>query len=64
MSKVIDQYDNPEDFSEILDLAEANASSSVEIDFVADMREKHTQYMEDMYLSYKQREWLEKLAGV
>lgn len=60
VSDVMDDLDIT--FEDLLDSAEAEAEDSTEIAFVADMRTKHQQFGEEMFLSDRQFEWLKKIA--
>lgn len=51
-----------DDFEELLDDADLNATKAASLNFVSDMREKFEEFGHDMYLSPKQLEWLKKLA--
>ena len=52
-----------DNFYELLDEAESQASNDWEIDFVNDMRDKYDQYSDEMFVSEAQLEKLEKIAG-
>jgi hypothetical protein len=49
-------------FENILSQAEINAKTDWEMDFVSDMLEKYDEYENDMYVSERQLEILEKIA--
>jgi hypothetical protein len=52
-----------DNFDELLDDAESQASTDWEMDFVNDMRDKYDQYSDEMFVSEAQLEKLEKIAG-
>jgi hypothetical protein len=52
-----------DNFDELLDDAESQASSNWEMDFVNDMRDRYDQYNDEMFVSEAQLEKLEKIAG-
>lgn len=61
MSETISEwFDNPE---EAITIAETNASSRWEMDFMSDMVERYEQWGDDMYLSEKQHDVLERLCN-
>ena len=53
-----------ENFSELLDEAEDQATTEAEIDFCADMRSRFDAYEGEMFVSEKQLAWLEKIADL
>lgn len=55
-------FDTLADFLDLIDEAEAGASTSKEIDFVADMRARADTYGGRAYVSEAQLEWLRALA--
>lgn len=63
MSRVSDQFDDPADFQQLLSDAESQAKTEREQEFVADMNEKWEKYGPGMYLTEKQRNWLEEIVG-
>ena len=62
MSQIKDQYDNVSDFEDLLSLAESQAKTDWEMEFVSDLNDKYEKYGDGMFLSQKQRETLEKIA--
>ena len=50
------------DFDSILDDAESEAITDWEIEFCADIRDKYDQYEDDMFISNKQLEILERIS--
>jgi len=60
---ICDLYDDVSDFGDIMEAADLNAKDGWEMDFVSDMRDRFEQYGAHMYLSEKQREILERIAG-
>lgn len=63
MSTILDQFDDIDEFAELLEDAEAQASTEWEIDFVSDISERFDEYEDRMYLSDKQRSTLARIAG-
>jgi hypothetical protein len=63
MSRVKDQFDDTTDFEQLLSDAESQAKSEREQEFVAEMNDKWEKYGADMFLSEKQRDWLESIVG-
>lgn len=63
MSRVSDQFDDPADFQQLLSDAESQSKTEREQEFVADMNEKWEKYGPGMYLTEKQRKWLEEIVG-
>lgn len=57
----VEDYD---DFEEVLAEAEINAVTPWEMDFVADLKEKYEEFKGKTFLSDKQVEVLEKIAGL
>lgn len=53
-------YDN---FEDLIDAAEDGASTDWEMEFIDGVKEKYEQYGGNMFVSDKQLEVLEKLAG-
>ncbi len=51
-----------EDFEDLLDAAESNAVSGWDMDFTADLRNRHDQYGDRMYITDRQLEQLERIA--
>ena len=62
MSTVADKYEDNE-FEDLLDTAASSAANGWEEQFVSDIRNKWEQYGARMYLSEKQEEILNRLAG-
>lgn len=62
MSQIRDQYDDVSDFEDLLSLAESQAKTDWEMEFVSDLYGKYEKYGDGMFLSDKQRETLEKIA--
>ena len=60
--KVQDNYDHDE-FDGLLDSARMNAANGWEESFVSDMQAKFEEYGVRMYISEKQKEHLERIAG-
>jgi hypothetical protein len=60
--RVSDFFDNADDFMEHLDLADSNADTETQMQFVSDLREKFEQYGTQMFFSDKQNNWLKSLA--
>ena len=52
-----------EDFQDLLDTAEAEAREGYEQDFVADMLKLYARWGQEMYLSDRQKETLERIAN-
>jgi hypothetical protein len=63
MSRISEQFDDPADFQQLLSDAESQAKTEREQEFVSDMNQKWEQYGPGMYLSEKQRAWLEEIVG-
>lgn len=63
MSRVSDQFTDPEDFQRLLSDAESQAKTEREQEFVSDMNDKWEKYGPAMYLTEKQRNWLEEIVG-
>ncbi|MEO1324175.1 MAG: hypothetical protein AAFV59_14330 [Pseudomonadota bacterium] len=61
-SRVLDWFDNPENFEHLLTEAEMEAVSSKEMDFVDSLNEKYDEYGAKMFLSDRQLEWLQAIA--
>lgn len=51
-----------EDFDDTFEQAELNASTTKEMAFIEDFRDKLEQYGEKTYVSEKQLDWLESIA--
>lgn len=62
MSRVSDSYTDQE-FEDLLDVADDQASGRKEQDFVSDMRDKFVEWGVEMFLSEAQQEWLERIAN-
>jgi len=62
VSTVADKYEDSE-FEDLLDAAASSATNGWEEQFVSDIRDKWEQYGARMYLSEKQGEILNRLAG-
>lgn len=62
-SKVEDMFDDVQDFEDLLAAAEREAETGWEIDFVADVALRYAEYGGAMFLSDRQREMLEEIAG-
>lgn len=60
---VTDHFDSTNEFDDLLFLAEQQASSHWEMDFVADIHERYDEYNEQMFLSRKQVSVLRRIAG-
>lgn len=64
MSTVADIFDDPLDFPDLIALAEIEASTDWEMEFVSGLSERYDRYEDDMFLSEKQLETLKKIAKV
>jgi hypothetical protein len=60
---VADLFDDIDEFETLLSDAEAGADSDWETDFVDDVRNRYDEHGERMYLSERQLEILERIAG-
>jgi hypothetical protein len=60
---VADLFDDIDEFETLLSDAEAGADSDWETDFVDDLRNRYDEHGERMYLSERQLEILERIAG-
>ena len=60
--RVQDIYKEPE-FEELLEEARMNAANDWEESFVADMKDRYTQYGRRMFISDSQQEHLERIAN-
>lgn len=58
----VDELFSKKEWESLLDDAELSASTDKEQEFVSDMRDKYAEYGRAMFLSEKQKAWLEKLA--
>ena len=56
-------FDDASEFDELLADAENNATSDWDMNFVDDLRNRYDKYGERMYLSERQLEILERIAG-
>lgn len=63
MSKVIDEFDSETEFEDLLLNADQQASTDWEMSFVEDMRGRFEQYGMNTYISDKQLETLNRIAG-
>lgn len=63
MSKVSELFETADEFEDLLSEAETEAKTGWEMDFVADMRTRYTTYGAEAFLSERQLELLEKIAG-
>lgn len=63
MAKLSEVFEGPEDWETLLDEADAGAKRDQDQSFVSDMRERYAKYGMDTYLSPKQKEYLDSLAG-
>ena len=63
MSKVIDEFDSATEFEDLLLNADQQASTDWEMSFVEDMRDRFEQYGMNTYISDKQLETLNRIAG-
>lgn len=61
--RVSSHFDKPEQFRELLEAAEAANQKGDAGDFVQEMREKYARWGAGMFLSGKQKAWLERIAG-
>ena len=62
-TRVSNQFDKPEQFEELLTAAENADPRGDAADFVAELRAKYDRYGQSMFLSDKQKRWLENIAG-
>ena len=62
-TRVSDFFDDSDEFESILDDAERKASKEFEINFTSDIRSKFDEYGEDMFLSEKQCDTLQRIAS-
>lgn len=60
---ITDLFDDASEFDELLADAENNATSDWDMNFVDDLRNRYDKYGERMYLSERQLEILERIAG-
>ena len=60
---IADLFDDASEFDELLADAENNATSDWDMNFVDDLRNRYDKYGERMYLSERQLEILERIAG-
>ena len=60
--RVKDMYSDDDEFEELLESADSNASTEWEMQFVDDIRERSEKYGGDMFVSEKQIATLEKIA--
>lgn len=61
--RVSTHFEDPKDFADLLDAAEAADPRGQAADFVADVRKRYDEYGQSMFLSSKQKKWLENIAG-
>lgn len=61
-SRVCHLFDDTDDFEQLLEDAERQASTKRDQDFVSDMRDKYECWGIEMFLSESQRSWLERIA--
>lgn len=52
------------EFDNLLDLADEGAKNAWERNFIDEIRDRYEQYGGEMFLSDRQRETLEKIAGL
>lgn len=57
-----DFYTDTEEFEDLLDSADSNASTDWEMQFVYDIKARYKVYKDKTFLSEKQKETLEKIA--
>jgi len=60
---ITDLFDDASEFDELLADAENNATSDWDMNFVDDLRNRYDKYGKRMYLSERQLEILERIAG-
>ena len=60
---ITDLFDDASEFDELLADAGNNATSDWDMNFVDDLRNRYDKYGERMYLSERQLEILERIAG-
>lgn len=63
MSQVKDEFDSATEFEDLLLNAEQQASNDWEMTFVSDTRDRFEQYGLKTYISDKQLETLNRIAG-
>lgn len=61
--RVINHFPDTKRFEALLESAEAADPRGDAADFVAEMREKYDKYGQAAFLSGRQKEWLERIAG-
>ncbi len=61
MGKILDFYDDQDDFEAALDAADRAAVTDREMEFVSDLREKLEEYGTKMFLSDNQNAWLKRI---
>lgn len=59
---VSNYFRDEDDFKEALEVADRNADTETQMQFVCDCREKFEQYGMNMFFSFKQNRWLYQLA--
>lgn len=60
--RVSDHFDDPKQFTELLEAAESSDPKGEAADFVADIQAKYRKWGAGMFLSGKQKAWLERIA--
>jgi hypothetical protein len=60
--RIIDLYDSSGDFDDLLSRAEDEATTNWEMGFTSDLRDRFDEYGDEMYLTERQREILERIA--
>jgi hypothetical protein len=60
---ILSHFDDEEEFEECLNRADSATAGRKEMEFVDDLKEKWEEYRVSMFLSYKQAEWLKRIAG-
>lgn len=61
--RIGDLFDDIDDFERLLGDAESQAKTERDQEFVADVRARYEVWGDGMYLSEKQRGWLERIVG-
>lgn len=61
-NRVKDAFPDLADFEQLLSDAESQATTEKEQEFVGDINAKYEKYGPGMYLTEKQREWLERIV--
>lgn len=60
---VLSHFDDETEFEECLNRADSATCGRKEMEFIDDLKEKWEEYGVRMFLSYKQADWLKKIAG-